>query len=239
MSTDLEAFRSVNVGVSEALARAAVEVGVKRFVFVSSLKVHGESTKPGSPFSALSPLLPEDAYGRSKAEAEEGLAKITSGTSTELVVIRPPLVHGQGVKGNLASVIRALRRGLPLPLGDAKRNRRSLVGVDNLVDLLLHCALSLAIGNQRFLVSDDCDVSTVTLLESIGKALGRAPLLVNVPERLIQSVATLSMRRHLFERLFGSLQVDMEHTKRHLHWTPKVSFEEGIRRMVAPEGKSP
>jgi nucleoside-diphosphate-sugar epimerase len=206
-------------------------------VYASTLKVHGESTEPDRPFVASSPLKPEDAYARSKAEAEESLAKIVAGTDTELVIVRPPLVYGPRVKGNLASLSKALRNGMPLPLGTATRNRRSLVGVDNLVDLFVESIRRPHLGCQVYLVSDDEDVSTVGLLEVIGMAMGRKPRLVSVPESVIKGLAALAGRRSVFDRLFGSLQVDIEYTKRSLGWRPRITMHEGIRRMLAAEGR--
>jgi UDP-glucose 4-epimerase len=229
----LEEFRRVNVQGTLNLARQAAAVGVRRFVFVSSIKVNGESTQLGFPFTADDAPAPLDAYGVSKMEAEQGLRELAAQTGMEVVIIRPPLVYGPGVKANFAAMMRWLRRGVPLPLG-AIHNQRSLVALDNLVDLIVTCLTHPAAANQTFLVSDGEDVSTTELLRRMGKAMGHPARLLPVPTGLLKLAATIVGRRDMAQRLCGSLQVDIEKTRRLLDWTPPLSLDQGLRK--AAEG---
>ena len=229
----LTAFRAVNVEGTLNLAREAAAAGVKRFVFVSSVKVNGESTLPGQPFTADDGPAPLDAYGVSKMEAEQGLRELSAQTGMEVVIIRPPLVYGPGVKANFAAMMRWLRRGVPLPLG-AIYNQRSLVALDNLVDLIVTCLTHPAAANQTFLVSDGEDVSTTELLRRMGQAMGRPARLIPVPASWLKLAAALVGKPDVAQRLCGSLQVDIEKTRRLLGWSPPVSLDEGLRRAVAP-----
>ena len=229
----LEAFRRVNVQGTLNLARQAAAAGVRRFVFVSSIKVNGEATQPGCPFTADDAPAPLDAYGVSKMEAEQGLREIARQTGMEVVIIRPPLVYGPGVKANFAAMIRWLQRGVPLPLG-AIHNQRSLVALDNLVDLMVTCLTHPAATNQTFLVSDGEDVSTTELLRRMGQALGRPARLVPVPASILKLAAALVGKRDVAQRLCGSLQVDIEKTRKLLGWTPPLTLDQGLRK--AAEG---
>lgn len=229
----LAEFRRVNVQGTLNLARQAVAAGVKRFVFISSVKVNGESTLPGHPFTADDAPAPLDAYGVSKMEAEQGLREITLATGMEVVIIRPPLVYGPGVKANFAAMIHWLQRGVPLPLG-AIHNQRSLVALDNLVDLIVTCLTHPAAANQTFLVSDGEDVSTTELLRRMGQALGRPARLIPVPVSWLKLAAVMVGKQDVAQRLCGSLQVDIEKTRRLLGWTPPQSLDEGLRK--AAEG---
>ena len=186
----LAEFRRVNVQGALNLARQAAAAGVRRFVFVSSIKVNGEATQLGCPFTADDAPAPLDAYGVSKMEAEQGLREIARQTGMEVVIIRPPLVYGSGVKANFAAMMRWLQRGIPLPLG-AIHNQRSLVALDNLVDLLVTCIMHPAAANQTFLVSDGEDVSTTELLRRMGQALGCPARLLPVPVSWLKLVAAL------------------------------------------------
>lgn len=237
-SDPLAAFREVNTAGTLALARQAAAAGVRRFVFVSSIKVNGEQTAPGRAFRHDDRPAPQDAYGRSKYEAEDGLRALSRATGMELVIVRPPLVHGPGVKANFAALMRAVQRGLPLPLGAVTGNRRSLVGLDNLVDLLITCVEHPGAAGQTFLASDGEDLSTTELLRRIGQALGRPALLLPVPPALLQAGATLLGRREVAQRLLGNLQLDITHTRTTLGWTPPISVDEGLRR-AATALKSP
>jgi nucleoside-diphosphate-sugar epimerase len=225
----LEEFRRVNVQGTLSLARQATAAGVRRFVFVSSVKVNGEATQLGCPFTADDAPAPLDAYGISKMEAEQGLREIARQTGMEVVIIRPPLVYGPGVKANFAAMMRWLKRGLPLPLG-AIHNQRSLVALDNLVDLIVTCLTHPAAANQTFLVSDGEDVSTTELLRRMGQALGRPARLIPVPVSWLKLAAALVGKPDMAQRLCGSLQVDIEKTRRLLGWTPPISLDEGLRR---------
>ncbi len=227
----LDEFRRVNVQGTLNLARQAAAAVVRRFVFVSSIKVNGEATKPSVPFSADDIPAPMDAYGVSKMEAEQGLREIALQTGMEVVIIRPPLVYGPGVKANFAAMMRWLRRGVPLPLG-AIHNQRSLVALDNLVDLIVTCLTHPAAANQTFLVSDNEDISTTELLRRMGRAMGRPARLIPVPTSWLKLAAAMAGKRLVAQRLCGSLQVDIEKTRRLLGWRPPVSLDEGLRRAM-------
>lgn len=226
----LAEYRRVNVEGTLNLARQAAAAGVRRFVFISSIKVNGESTALGCPFTADDIPAPQDAYGLSKAEAETQLKLLAQETGMEVTIIRPPLIYGPGVKGNLASLISCVRRGLPLPLRAVTHNRRSLVGLDNLVDLILVCADHPKAANQTFLISDGEDLSTAELLRKVGKALGRSARLLWVPTGAISLIAGLLGKKVISQRLLGSLQVDISKTCTLLNWKPPVSVDEGLRR---------
>lgn len=225
----LAEYRRVNVEGTLNLARQATAAGVERFVYISSIKVNGERTVAGSPFSADSTPAPEDDYGLSKLEAEQGLKVLADETGMELVIIRPPLVYGPGVKANFAALMNLASKNLPLPLG-AINNRRSLVAIDNLVDLIVACIDHPAAANQTFLVSDDQDVSTSDLLRLMTRAAGKQPRLIPVPASLLRLGAGLLGKKAVADRLLGDLQVDITRTKETLGWKPPVSVEEGIRR---------
>jgi nucleoside-diphosphate-sugar epimerase len=229
----LAEFRRVNVQGTLNLAQQAAAAGVRRLVFISSIKVNGETTALGKPFSVADVPAPLDAYGISKTEAEHGLRDIAANTGMEVVVIRPPLVYGPGVKANFQAMMRWLSRSIPLPLG-AIHNQRSLVALDNLVDLIVTCTHHPAAANQTFLVSDGDDVSTTQLLRRMGQAMGKPARLIPVPSVLLQAGATLVGKPELAQRLCGSLQVDMAKTRQLLGWSPPISVDEGLRR--AAEG---
>lgn len=231
-SDPLREFRRTNVEGTLHLARQAARCGVRRFVFVSSIKVNGEATSSGRPFTATDMPAAEDAYGISKMEAEQGLPMIGRDSGMEVVIVRPPLVYGPGVKANFASLIRAVQRGLPLPLGAVTNNRRSLVALDNLVDLLITCVDHRAAANQTFLVSDGEDLSTAALIRRMGQALGKPARLLPVPPALLQLGAAIVGKRNVVQRLLGNLQVDIAHTRATLGWTPPVSVDEGLRRAM-------
>jgi len=231
-SNPLDAFRAVNVTGSLSLARQAASAGVRRFVFISSVKVNGEETRHGRPFAAGDDPAPKDAYGISKAEAEAGLKAISAQTGMEYVIIRPPLVYGPGVKGNFAAMMRAVARGLPLPLGAVTDNRRSLLALDNLVDLIVTSIDHPAAANQTFMVSDGEDLSTADLLRRLGAAMGKPARLLNVPPALLTAAAAMIGKRAIAQRLLGNLQVDISHTCRTLGWRPPISVDEGLRHTV-------
>ncbi len=233
----LDEFRRVNVQGTLNLARQAAAAGVRRFVFVSSIKVNGESTQLGSPFTADDVPAPLDAYGVSKMEAEQSLRALASQTGMEVVIIRPPLVYGPGVKANFAAMMRWLQRGVPLPLG-AIDNRRSLVALDNLVDLVVTCVDHPAAGNQTFLVSDGEDLSTTQLLGRMARAMGKSARLIPVPAVWLQVGAALVGKPGIAQRLCGSLQVDIEKTRSLLRWVPPISVDEGLRRAAENPAKS-
>lgn len=228
----LAEYRRVNVDGTLALARATAEAGVRRFVFVSSIKVNGEHTAPGQPFRADDAPAPGDAYGVSKWEAEQGLFQLSRETGMEVVVIRPPLVYGPGAKGNFAAMVRWVARRVPLPLGAVRHNRRSLVGLDNLVDLIVTCLDHPGAANQVFLAADGEDLSTADLLQRVGRAMGRPARLLPAPVWALQAAAALLGKRAVAERLLGSLQVDGSKARELLGWSPPCTVDEGLRRAV-------
>lgn len=225
----LAEYRRINVESTLNLARQAATLGVKRFVFVSSIKVNGDLTEKDISFRADDIPNPQDPYGVSKLEAEIGLMQLAKKTGMEVVIVRPPLVYGPGVKANFLSMIKILYKGIPLPLGNVS-NKRSLVFIDNLVDLLVRVIDHPKASGQVFLVSDDHDISTTVLLKSMSFALGKKSLLIPVPVFLLKTIFCLIGKSSLSQRLLGSLRLDISKTKEILDWTPPVSFEEGIKR---------
>ncbi|BFN28977.1 SDR family oxidoreductase [Pseudomonas sp. SCT] len=228
-SDSLAAFRAVNVGGTLKLAEKAASVGVKRFVFISTIKVNGDSTVLGEPFRADDLPAPEDAYGLSKLEAERGLKELSAKTGMEVVIIRPPLVYGRGVKGNFGGMIKLVEKEIPLPFG-AIHNKRSLVGIDNLVDLIVRCIDHPAAANQVFLAGDGQDLSTPELVRGLAMAMGKHARLIPLPVGVLEFGATLLGKRALAHRLLGSLQVDITKTRELLEWQPRHSVEEGLLR---------
>lgn len=233
----LAAFREINTAGTLNLARQAAATGVKRFIFVSSVKVHGEYTLPGQAFRADDRLDPHDPYAISKREAEDGLQKLAAMTGMEVVIVRPPLVYGPGVKANFAAIMQAVQRGWPLPFGAVTSNSRSLVALENLVDLLITCIDHPAAAGQSFLVSDGEDLSTVELLRGLGKATGKRARLVYVPICLLKLGAKLTSKQDAFQRLCGSLQLDIDKTRQLLNWAPPLTVGEGLQRAV--RGRQP
>lgn len=227
----LAEFRKVNVEGTLQLARRAVEAGVQRFVFISSIKVNGEFTLPGRPFTADDRPAPIDAYGVSKYEAEEGLKQIALNSNMEVVIIRPPLVYGPGVKANFLSLLNWLNKGVPLPFG-AISNQRSLVSVANLVDLIVTCLSHPAAANQTFLAGDGEDLSTTELLRRLGTSLGKKPLLLPLPSWLLRSMAMIFGKQAVARRICGSLQVDIGKNREQLGWVPPVSMDKALRQTV-------
>ena len=227
-SNALAAYRAVNVAGTRHLAEQAAALDVKRLVYLSSVKVNGENTEAGARFAHNDKPMPEDAYGISKREAEQALREVSARTGLEVVIVRPPLVYGPGAKGNFRRLLRLAASGVPLPLG-AIRNQRSLVGLDNLVDLLIRCVDHSAAVGQTFLVSDDHDLSTPALIRGLRRALGKSPRLLPVPPSVLRLAGRITGRAAEVERLIGSLQVHITHTREVLGWTPPVSVDEGLR----------
>jgi nucleoside-diphosphate-sugar epimerase len=225
------AYQQVNVEGSLNLARQALRAGVKRFVFISSIKVNGEFTVKASPFTEDIAHSPSDYYGQSKYQAEMGLRKIAKETGLDVVIIRPPLVYGPGVNANFASMIKAVDKGIPLPFG-AINNQRSLIYLDNLVDFILCCSTHGKAAGETFLVSDGQDVSTTQLLQTIAKSLGHSSRLIPVPVRWIQGLLSLIGKKAIGQRLLGSLQLDISKAKTLLGWSAPVSFEQGIESTI-------
>lgn len=226
----LNEYRKVNTTATLDLARQAAAHGIRRFVFVSSIKVNGESTSGRSPFTSLCPSAPKDKYGTSKAEAEEQLLKFGKEVGMEVVIIRPTLVYGPGVKANFASLMNLVSKGIPLPFGCIKNNKRSLVSVDNLVDLIVTCIDHPNAANEVFLVSDDYDVSTSEMVRHMAQALGKPTWQLPVPVWSYKLVGKLFNKSDVVDRLTGSLQVDISHTKETLGWVPPQSLQEGFKQ---------
>ena len=226
----LHEFRQVNVEGTLNLARQAAQQGVKRFIFISSIKVNGEETQLGHVYSPEDSPAPQDAYGISKYEAEQGLMTLAAETDMQIVIIRPTLVYGPGVKGNFQRMIRCLHRGFPLPVKSV-RNKRSFVSIDNLVDLIIRCIEHPRAANQVFLVSDDEDLSIVELLQTISKAMNKPSRLIPVSYWILKNLAKIFGKQAILQRLCGSLQVDITKTCDLLDWKPQVSTDEALRRM--------
>jgi len=229
---DLEAnplvqYRRVNLEGTLNVARQAAAAGVRRFIFISSIGVNGNiNTRP---FQADDRPNPAEPYAQSKWEAERGLVHLAAETGLEVVIIRPPLVYGFGAPGNFGSLVHWIEKGVPLPLG-AIRNKRSLVGIDNLVDLIIRCIDHPAAANQVFLAGDGEDLSTTELLRGVGEAMGKPARLIPVPAGMLQFGATLLGKKAMAQRLLGSLQVDISKTCELLDWKPPYTVQEGLRR---------
>jgi len=228
-SDPLAAYRRINRDAAAALALHAASSGVRRFVFLSSLKVNGDS----GIFSESDTPAPKDPYGISKHEAEAALREIATRTRMEVVIIRPPLVYGPGVKANFLALMRLVARGIPLPFG-AIHNRRSLVAVDNLVDFIVTCIVHPTAANQTFLVSDGADLSTTDLIRRLALAMDRPARLFPIPQTLLMTGAVLLGKRDLAQRLLGTLQVDITKARTVLGWQPPVTMDQGLQATVKP-----
>lgn len=224
-------FRSVNTEGSLHLARQAIAAGVKRFVFISSIGVNGVSTPPGKAFAESDEPSPHNAYALSKWEAEQGLRALADQSGMELVVIRPPLVYGFGAPGNFGALRRAVQRGLPLPLG-AIHNKRSLVGLGNLVDFILTCARDPHAAGHTFLVSDGHDLSTTELVRGMAAAANVRACLIPVPVWALHASAALIGKADSIDRLAGNLQVDISKARSILAWEPPISVEAGLQKAL-------
>lgn len=226
----LQEFRKVNVNGTRSIALAAVAAGVRRLIFVSTVKVHGESTS-GTPFCEQTPDHPQDPYAISKWEAEETLRTIAAETGLEVVVVRPPLVYGPGVRGNFLRLVRLVDRALPLPWPSIA-NRRSMIGVDNLSDFLVRCAVHPNAAGQSFLVKDSEDLSTRELMARLAHLMKRPSRLIPFPEPAIRRLAELLSRQETFDRLFGSLVIDSTRAQQLLGWSPPRTVDEGLAATV-------
>jgi nucleoside-diphosphate-sugar epimerase len=226
----LTIYREINVDGTLHLAKAAILAGVKRFIFISTVKVNGEYTVPNFPFTAEDAPSPQDAYAISKMEAEKKLRILSEKSEMEVVIIRPPLVYGPSVRANFATMVQLVKLGIPLPLGAITLNRRSLIFVENLVDFIRICIDHPKAANQTFMVSDDDDVSTSVLLLKIAAALRVKSRSICISPMLIEWGAKIVGKTRMANRLLGSLQVDITKTKQMLGWKPKFSLDEGLLR---------
>lgn len=235
-------YQSANINGTEQLANQAVEAGVKRFIFLSSIKVNGEGTEDDyidtsvnnqkkNIFSQNDVPYPEDYYSKSKFEAEKKLWEISVKTGLEIVIIRLPLVYGNGAKGNLKQLMKLINYGIPLPFG-LINNRRSLIGIDNLIDLLNCCIDHPNASGKTFLVSDDDDLSTPNLIKLIASSMRQKARLFPFPITLLKLLSFLFGKQKEFSRLVGSLRIDSSYTKKILNWKPPLSTKEGIKKMV-------
>lgn len=222
-------YRRTNVDATAALAEASRRAGVRRIVFVSTAKVLGEATPPGACVDDGSPLRPMDPYSRSKAEAERALLDACASPPTEATVLRPPLMHGPGVGGNLLRLMRWIHAGVPLPLG-AIDNRRSLLAVDNFAGAMLRAATHPAAAGRCFLVADAPDLSTPELIRRLAQAMGRPARLVPIPERWLRALAGLAGRAAEIERLTGSLRLDARGFAGATGWAAPLSVDESLAR---------
>lgn len=226
----LQAFRADNVRATEALALAAVAKGVKRFVYVSSIKVNGEGG--AQPFSADDPAQPSDPYGVSKWEAEQRLRCLAAETGVEVTVVRPPLVYGPGVGGNFLRLLQLVRRGIPLPFG-AIQNRRSMIYNGNLADALIACAVHPDAAGKTYLVSDGEDLSTPELVRRLAAAMGKPARLVPVPAGVLRLAGALTGKGAEIDRLIGSLRVDTNRIRQDIGWTAPYPASQGVHETVA------
>ena len=227
----IEAYRLVNVEGTRRLAEQAAEIGVKRFIFLSSIGVNGTNSNGREAFSIFDNPNPTEDYAISKYEAEQELLEVAAKTGIETVILRIPPVYGKGAKGNFAILLKLLSYGLPLPF-NAIHNKRSFIGFDNLISLLTLCINHPDSAGKTFLVSDDEDLSTPDLLRNLALAMGRPSRLFSVPNSLLKLISYFIGRQNEIDRLLGSLQVNISHTRETLNWNPTVSVTEGIRRMV-------
>jgi len=229
VSNPLVAFRRVNTHATLKLAHQAAEAGVKRFIFISSVKVNGESTPVNKPFKPDDTFVPIDPYGLSKYEAEQGLLSIARDTEMEVVIIRPPLIYGPGVRANFAAMLKWAYKGVPLPFG-AIHNKRSLVALDNLLSFIILCIDHPRAANEVFMISDGEDVSTTELFRKVANAFSKKAVLLPVPVGWMTAAASLLGKKTVAARLFGSLQVDSSKARELLGWSPVTTMNEELKK---------
>ena len=225
----LSEFRKVNVAGTLNLARQAAEAGVTRFIFISSIKVNGEMTNEGFPFRPDDNINVTDPYGLSKYEAEQGLLALAKNTSMEVVIIRPPLIYGPGVKANFLTMMGWVKKGVPLPFA-AIHNKKSFIAIDNLVSFIIHCVDHPKAANEVFLISDGEDISTTELLQKVAKAFSKKAMLFPLPVRLMTFVAKLVGKEDVANRLFASLQVDSSKARDLLGWKPVITMDAELKK---------
>lgn len=229
----LAVYRKINTVGTLNLAKQAERSGVKRFIFISTIKVNGEETTAGIPFSIFDRPKPIDPYGISKYEAEKGLLELAKESAMEIVIIRPPLIYGPGVKANFLSMMKLTKKFLPLPFSAITQNKRSMVSIYNIVDLIICCIKHPGAANQVFLVSDDDDLSTKELFSTLKEEQNGKSILFAIPISILNFLAMITRTKKIMVRLTGSLQVDIEHTKEILNWTPPFTFREGIKKTLS------
>ena len=229
----LEEFRQINVRGTINLATQAARAGAKRFIYLSSVKVNGESTILGKPFTPDDIPNPSDAYGISKFEAESALRDLAVKTGMEIVIIRPTLVYGHGVRANFAALIRLVKLGIPLPFGLVNQNRRSFVALENLLSFIKECISNPKAANQIFLISDGYDLLTTSLLKEIAHASNKSITLIPIPLFLLRLFLKIIGKYSVAERLFGSLQVDISKCYDLLGWTPPVKVRQGLQQAIS------
>jgi len=238
----LDTYHSVNIEGTKSFAEQAAKAGVKRFIFLSTVKVNGERTSQvqtngtenkhyNTRFSYSDKPNPKDFYAISKFEAEKNLWEISTKTGLEVVIVRLPLVYGYGVKGNMARLMKLIKSGIPLPFA-LIQNRRSFIGIDNLVEMLLNCIENPDASGKTFLVSDGQDLSTSDFIKYTAQAMGHTARLFPAPISILKFASYIIGRQKEMDRLIESLQVDCGYTQKILNWSPSVSVEEGIKRMV-------
>lgn len=225
----LAAFREVNVAGTERLARMAAKAGVKRFIYLSSVKVNGEGSQV--PYSEQDTPMPSDPYGISKLEAEQVLNSIADSTNLEVIILRPPLVYGPHVKANFLRLLELIRKGIPLPLA-LINNKRSMIYLENLVDAIAKCIEHPNAANQTFLVSDGQDISTPDLIKMIAKEMGKRANLIPFPPAVLKMIGKITGKGAEIDRLTGSLQIDSSKIRTLLNWNPPYTVEEGISETV-------
>jgi len=227
----LNAYRTINVDGTRNLAKQAVSIGIKRFIFLSSIKVNGEGTIASKSFKYNDISQPEDAYGISKWETEKALLEISKQTGLEVVIIRPPLVYGEGVKGNFLRLLDIVYKQIPLPFAKIN-NLRSFIALDNLIDLIICCIEHPKAGGKTFLVSDGEDLSTSDLIMKLSKLMDKSPRLFQVPQLIIQLIGRLVGKSSEVKRLLESLRVDNSYTREILGWSPVLSLDESLAKTV-------
>ena len=226
-----EKYRIANEFITQRIANAAAKNGISRFVYLSSIKVNGESSSPGIPIRQSDTPNPSDNYGRSKLAAELALQEICRANSMDYVIIRPVLVYGKGVKANFSALVSAVKKGLPLPIASVK-NTRSMIGISNLINLIVDACTNPKAANQTFLASDGIDMSTPELVRLIAKSLNRRTRIFPFPISILRSLAVVFGKSSVIDKLTGSLSVDISHTTNTLNWRPPFSVESEIAKAV-------
>ena len=238
IESPLDEYRRVNVQQTINLARHAANLGVKRFIFISSAKVNGELTRVNKPFRPDDQPNPRDPYSISKMEAEDALIRLSRETDMEIVIIRPPIIYGPGVKANFLRLIKIIDKGIPLPFGSVQ-NFRSMIFIDNLLDLIIRVIDHPDAAGEILLVSDDEDVSTKCLINHLSHELGRKARLIRFPERLLSLLFKVLGKSDIYNRLIGSFQLDIKRTKEKIGWNPPVNFEQAIKITIKSYRKEP